>query len=74
MDLFKGEADFSGVPCVFDDGHLSDQHLIAIKTFLDPTPADALTYVRWGATKASLEPTATEAMPEMSRLGFLDWL
>ncbi|CAK0851918.1 unnamed protein product, partial [Prorocentrum cordatum] len=39
------------VPCVFDDGDLSDQRPRVLKAFFDPTQVESNVYVRWGAAK-----------------------
>jgi hypothetical protein len=51
MDFFRGEAGLKWVPCIFDDGDLSEQRPKVLKAFFDPTQAEAMTYVRWGAAK-----------------------
>ena len=37
--------------CLLDDWDLSDQRPKVLKAFLDPSQAEAMMYVRWGATK-----------------------
>ena len=51
MDFFRGEVGEPWVPCIFDDGDLADQRPRVLKAFFDPTQAEAMTYVRWGAAK-----------------------
>ena len=75
MDFFRGEVGQRWVPCIFDDGDLAEQRPKVLKAFFDPTQAEAMTYVRWGAAKfvhgqarfggeneydASAAPTATQ--------------
>ncbi|CAK0890447.1 unnamed protein product [Prorocentrum cordatum] len=51
MDFFRGEVGEPWAPCIFDDGDLADQRPRVLKAFFDPTQAEAMTYVRWGAAK-----------------------
>ena len=51
IDFFRGEPGLRWIPCLFDDGDLSEQRIRVLKSFFDASMQEAMTFVRWGATK-----------------------